>query len=134
MGEGRRSGGLSDLKSIWGCKWSVVGHERKTMKRWLQQLHNPNGPVEELITRNFARKVSCIFIETDERFPCFLRQKPSSLFMLLGWGSISVTSLVAYSVTEDGAVCFSKTCVNFCQVTQCHIPEDITLNSHHWFF
>jgi hypothetical protein len=52
--------------------------------------------------------------------------------MLLGWGSISVTSLMAYSLTlKMEAVCFSKTCINFCQATQHHIPEDITLNSHH---
>jgi hypothetical protein len=35
-------------------------------------------------------------------FHDLLRQKPSSLLMLLGWGSISVTYPMAYSDTEDG--------------------------------
>jgi hypothetical protein len=47
----------------------VVGHERKKLEGKLWQLHKTNGPVEEHITRNFAMKVSCVFLNIDERLP-----------------------------------------------------------------
>jgi hypothetical protein len=73
MGEGRRMAWVTNGSHRWtsritDCKWSVVEHERKKLERKLQQLHNTNGPTEEHIMRNFTRKVSCIFLNVDERF------------------------------------------------------------------
>jgi hypothetical protein len=45
----------------------------------------------------------------DEKLLCLLRGKPSSLFMSLGLSSVSVASLMVWSVCPD--FCFSETLV-----------------------
>jgi hypothetical protein len=68
------------------------------------------------------------FREQVRGFHDLLKQKPSSLFILLGWSSISVTSLMMRSMCLSlvKAICSSKTSVKTRRTTRRHIPADDT--------